>query len=191
MHKVKICAFLKPNQLIVKNKRMSIQISYHGPYRIHRHRDKKGNYDLTALRHELVQKVPNKIAQSSGIYIVYQRVARGKLSARYVGVNTTKNLLHEALLKSHILHPDVLGNQGSRWLLLLVCRRPDQMPRGGFKRALLKLEKALILDLALKKHPLENVQHQPRKPRFDFQTSNRSSSAQIFKNLVKHKPPHV
>lgn len=170
---------------------MLIPIFYHGPYIVHRHRDSKGNYDLKAIKSELISTVSRRIAHCSGVYIYLQRTARGKLLARYVGVNTNGHILFEAMSKSHILSKDILDERGSRWLLLLTCHRPKGMRDSSFHRALKKLEKALILDLAIKRHPLANIMLHPKAPHFDFGVNGKSKAVGIFKESVNRKPPHV
>lgn len=168
---------------------MPVQVSYHGPYQFHRHRDSKGTHDCPAIRHDLIVDVPHRWARTSGVYIYLQRTTKNKWLARYVGINTTKHILDEALSKSHIL--EGLDEHGSRWLLLLTCKRPAGMGKPSFERVVRKLEKALIRDLALKGHPLKNKIHLPKNPHVDFAKDDRSKAAVVFKRIVKHRPPYV
>jgi hypothetical protein len=123
--------------------------------------------------------------------IFLQRRTHGKLRARYVGVNTNHHLLDEAMRKKNVLRKKVLSEQGSRWLFFLACDRPPGMHQARFRRALLKLERALIRLLFYYGHPLVNKQHEPKNSRFDFRTGRGDKSTMTFRRLVKERPPRV
>lgn len=170
---------------------MQIPVSYHGPYHFHRHRDSKGHYEITAIQDDLNGKVRDEVAHSSGIYIFMQKRSHGKLRARYVGVNTNHHLLDEAMKKKNVLKRKVLDEQGSRWLFLIACDRPLGTHQSRFRRALLKLERALIRLLFYYDHPLVNKQHKPKDPRFDFSIKRGDKSTMTFRRLVHQRPPRV
>jgi hypothetical protein len=82
-------------------------------------------FDLNAIEYKVGLQMPESIALSSGIYIFIHRRARGKLEARYVGVNTSSHLLAEAFNKTNLLSNQFLKERGTPLLLLLKCKRPN------------------------------------------------------------------
>jgi len=82
---------------------MAITISYHGPYRVRIFKNEQGGYDLDAMEGHLQSQTLEGVAYASGVYIYVHRIGRGKLEARYVGVNTNSHLLGEAMSKKDLL----------------------------------------------------------------------------------------
>ncbi len=171
---------------------MAITISYHGPYRIRIFKNEQGGYDLDAMEGHLLSQTLEGVAYASGVYIYVHRVGRGKLEARYVGVNTNGHLLGEAMSKKDLLSNRFLPEHGTPLVLFLKCERPKGMPDDSYKRALQNLEKYLIRYLSQKGHKLYNKKLHPRKPRFDFSLKGKSKATMTFKKLVRRKEtPHL
>lgn len=171
---------------------MAIKIAYQGPYKVPRFLNQYGGYDLKAIEKKVASQVPDNTALGSGVYIYIHRRGKGKLEARYVGVNTNDHLLAEAFNKTNILSNQFLQEHGTPLLLFLKCKRPQGMPDDSFKDALLTLEDYLIADLSLKGHKLYNKKNRPRKSRFDFAIKGKSRATMTFKKIVNRRGlPHI
>jgi hypothetical protein len=92
---------------------MPITISYYGPYPIKEFMTKKGGYDLKKIKKNLECIIPEEASKSSGIYIFIIRLGRGKLEARYVGKNSNRDLLLEALNKTDFICNHFLKEYGT------------------------------------------------------------------------------
>lgn len=166
---------------------MAIRITYYGPIKVPRTKNEHGGYNLNAIKKRIADDIPKSAANRSGIYIYFHRKGKGKLDARYIGANSTKNLLNEALSKTDFLSNKFLPQFGKPFLLLLICKRPKGMSDDSFRKRLNKLEGFLIHDFSLKGHNLHNMKKMPRPPRFDFVLNGKSNAAATFKKLANRR----
>jgi len=166
---------------------MGIRITYYGPIKICRIKNEHGGYNLDAIKEKIVTSIPKIAANRSGIYIYFHRKGKGKLEARYIGTNSTKNIINEAMSKTDFLSNQFLPQFGNPFLLLLLCNKPKGMSDDSFKEVLNKLESFLIRDFSLKGHNLHNKKKKPRQQRFDFALNNKSKAAAAFKKLANRR----